>query len=219
MAKGKRKKKASTVAANGSPMDGVLAKGLAHATRAEILAYLNDYGMASPIEMSKAGVGHNSTSADPKRRKLSNIAYHVSVLEDLGLIRLVKTRSVRGATEHFYEANSRMLLDIEEWSKLPPRAKNDVSIKAVEETLGRAGKALSAGTFDSFDERAVINLPLRLDDKAFIQLAEEMTDFAFKRCEQLQAESVGRVEGDVSRLMHASASLLLYESPEPKPSR
>jgi DNA-binding transcriptional ArsR family regulator len=217
MARRKRKKKASTVAAYGNPMDGVLAKGLAHATRAEILAYLNDYGMASPIGMSKAGVGHNSTSADPKRRKLSNIAYHVRVLEKLGLIQLVKVRSVRGATEHFYEANSRMLLDIEEWSKLPPRAKNDVSIKAVEETLGRAGKALSAGTFDSFDERAVINLPLRLDAEAFVQLAEEMTDFAFKRCEELQAESVGRVDGDVSKLMDASASLLLYESPEPKP--
>jgi len=217
MAKRKGKKKAGTVIANGSPMDGVLAKGMSHATRAEILVYLNDYGMASPIEMSRAGVGHNKTSADPKRRKLSNIAYHVRVLEELGLIRLVKVRSVRGATEHFYEANSRMMLDIEEWSKLPPRAKNDVSIKAVEQTLARAGKALSAGTFDSFNERAVINLPLRLDDKAFIQLAEDMTDFAFKRCEELQADSFVRADGDADKLMHASASLLLYESPPPKP--
>jgi DNA-binding transcriptional ArsR family regulator len=216
MAKRKGKKKASTAAASGNPMDGVLAKGLAHPTRAEILAYLNDYGIASPVEMSRAGVGRNET-ADPKKRKLSNIAYHVRVLEDLGLIRLVKRRDVRGATEHFYEASSRMLLDLEEWSKLPPRAKNDVSIKGVEETLSRAGKALSAGTFDSFNERALINLPLRLDDAAFTQLAAEMTDFAFKRCEELQAESVVRAKGDVSKLMHASASLLLYESPPLKP--
>jgi DNA-binding transcriptional ArsR family regulator len=217
MARRKGKRKASTVAASGGLMDGVLAKGLAHPSRAEILAYLNDYGIASPIEMSRAGVGQNMTAADPKKRKLSNIAYHVRVLEELGLIRLVKKRAVRGATEHFYEATSRMLLDLEEWSKLPPRAKNDVSIKAVEETLGRAGKALSAGTFDSFNERAVINLPLRLDKAAFVQLAEEMTDFAFKRCEQLQADSVNRAGGDVAKLMHASASLLLYESPPPKP--
>lgn len=216
MANRRRKKKAGTVAANGGPMDGVLAKGLAHPIRAEILAYLNDCGIASPIEMTRAGIGLNSSATDAKKRKLSNIAYHVRVLEELGLIALARQRAVRGATEHFYEANSRMLLDLDEWSKLPPRAKNDVSIKAVEETLGRAGRALSAGTFDSFNERAVINLPLRLDDVAFVQLAEEMTEFAFKRCEQLQAESIGRAEGDMNKLMHASASMLLYESPPPK---
>jgi hypothetical protein len=110
-----------------------------------------------------------------------------------------------------------MMLDLDEWSKVPRKAKNQVSIKAIEETLARATKALSAGSFDSFDERAVINLPLRLDDEAFMQLADEMTDF-MKRCEQLQNEAIQRHKGRMSGLMHATASLLLYESPPPKKS-
>lgn len=215
MAKRKRDKKASTVAAAGGPMDGVLAKGLAHPTRAEILAFLTEQEIASPNEMTKAGVGRNNGVGDPKTKKLSNVSYHVRVLKELGLIRLVDSRPVRGSTEHFYEATARMLLTLEEWSKLPRGAKSDISIAAVEETLGLAARAISAGTFDSFNERAVINLGLRLDDEGFIQLAQEMTDF-MNRCEQIQGEAVSRAEGDLDTLIHASASLLLYESPPPR---
>lgn len=218
MANRRKKRKASTVSAYGGPMDGVLAKGLSHPLRAEILAFLNDQqSVASPVEMERAGLGRNGQEGDLEKRKLSNLAYHVRVLADLGLVREVGSRQVRGSTEHFYEANARMLLDLDEWAQLPDRAKNDVSVKALEETLGRAAKAISAGTFDSFDERAVINLPLRLDDEGFVQLADEMTEF-MARCEQVQSEAVQRVNGNMSQLMHASASLLLYESPPPKPA-
>lgn len=215
MGKRKRKKKANTVSAYGGPMDGVLAKGLAHPLRAEILAFLAEQEIASPVEMHRAGLGRKSAVKDPKKKKLSNISYHVRVLEDLGLVREVDSRPVRGSVEHFYEATARMLLDIDEWSKLPKEAKNDVSIAALEETLNLGAKALSAGTFDSFDERAVINLTLRLDHEGFVQLAEDITDF-MKLCQQRQSEAAQRVEGNTDRLMHASASLLLYESPPPK---
>jgi DNA-binding transcriptional ArsR family regulator len=219
MAKRKRKKKASTVSACGGPMDGVLAKGLAHPLRAEILAFLNDQQkIASPAAMDRAGLGRDGAAGDPDKNKLSNISYHVRVLEDLGLVEEVDSRPVRGSVEHFYEATARMLLDIDEWSKLPKGAKNDVSIAALDETLGRAARAVSAGTFDSYDERAVINLPLRLDNEGFIQLAEDITDF-MKLCEQRQSEAVQRVGGNMSRLLHASASLLLYESPPPRRSK
>jgi hypothetical protein len=213
MAKRKRKKKAATVSACGGPMDGVLAEGLRHPLRAEILAFLNDeQDVASPVEMFRAGVGQKSPG---KKYLLENISYHVGVLRDLGLVREVSSRAVRGATEHFYEATARMMLDIEEWSKLPPEAKNSVSVAAVEETLARAGKALSAGTFDTFDERAVINLPLLLDAEAFIQLAEDVTEL-MKLAERRQAEAVERTKESPDKLFHASASLLLYQSPPPR---
>lgn len=216
MAKRKRQRKAITVSACGGPMDGILAKGLAHPLRAQILAFLNEQQeVASPVEMERAGVGGDGAAGVSEKNKLSNISYHVRVLDELGLVREVKSRQVRGTTEHFYEANVRMLLDIEEWSRLPKKAKNDVSLKAVEETLNRAGKALSAGTFDSFDERAVINLPLRLDPEGFVQLAEDITEF-MQLCERRQREALQRVGGDMDRLVYASASLLLYESPPPK---
>jgi len=220
MAKRKGKRKASTVTTYGGPMDGVLAKALAHPLRAEILAFLTQQAIASPAEMVRAGLGQKGkarlTPGDKKKR-LPNISYHVKVLLELDLIRLVTTRPVRGSVEHFYEATARMLLDLEEWSKLPEGAKNDVSIAAVEETVGLASEALAAGTFDSLNERTVANLGLRLDQEAFKQLAEEMADFALARCEhELQGDALQRANGDLSKLMRVSVSMLLYESPPPK---
>jgi hypothetical protein len=107
------------------------------------------------------------------------------------------------------------MLDLDEWSKLPPRIKNDVSVGAVEETLRIANKALNAGTFDSFDERAVINLTLRLDEVGFIQLAEDVTEF-MKHCENREAEAEERVGDKTEQLMYSSASFLLFESPAPQ---
>jgi len=194
-------------------MDGVLARGLRHPLRAKILAFLNDeQDIASPVEMFRAGVGSEPNAS---QYLLSNISYHCRVLEELGLIVEVDDQSVRGATEHFYEATARMMLDIEEWSKLPPEAKSEVSTAAVEETLARAGKALSAGTIDSFDERAIINLPLILDAEGFVQLAEDITEL-MALAEQRQAESIQRQDGKAKKLFHASTSLLLYESPPPR---
>jgi len=219
MAKRKGKRKASTVTTQGGPMDGVLAKALAHPIRAEILAFLTQQEIASPAEMERAGIGRKGKvirrpPPGQKRKKLPNISYHVRVLDELGLIRLVTTQPKGGSVEHFYEAKARMLLDIEEWSQLPKGAKNDVSTAAVEETLGLASEAISGGTFDSRDERAVINLGIRLDAEAFKQLSEEMADFALRRCEQeLQGEAIRRADGDRSKLMRVTASFLLYESP------
>jgi hypothetical protein len=170
--------------------------------------------MASPSEMNRAGIGNNG-KYDPENSKLSNVSYHVRTLDGLGLVEEVATQAVRGSVEHFYEARARMLLDLEEWSKLPKKAKNDVSVKALEETLGLASRAVSEGTFDSYDERAVINLTLRLDEEGFRRLAEDVTDF-MKHCEKSEAEAMQRVGGDLNKLMFSSASLLLYESPPPR---
>jgi hypothetical protein len=211
-----RKKKAATVSAIGGVLDGVLAKGLAHPMRAEILAYLNtQQKIASPAEMTRAGVGQARFREDEHKQWLSKMAYHIKILKELGLVTLVDWRPVRGSVEHFYEANTRMMLDLEEWSKLPDKAKVEVSVAAVEETLARAGQALAKGTFDTYDERAVINLALRLDRQAFIELAADMTDW-MAHCEQKERDSIERAGGKVSELMHASASLLLYESPNPE---
>jgi DNA-binding transcriptional ArsR family regulator len=204
---------AKTISVSG-PVDGALAKGLGHPLRAEILAYLAEHQIASPAEMARAGVG-NEGKPDPEKSKLSNVSYHVRILVKLGLIEEVATQQIRGSIEHFYEARARMMLDLEEWSKLPPQIKNDVSVGAVEEAIRIANKALNAGTFDSFNERAVINLTLRLDEEGFIQLAEDVTDF-MRHCEKREAEAQERVGDREDKLIFSSASLLFFESPPPQ---
>lgn len=52
-------------------------------------------GTASPRELS-------STLSE----SLSNVSYHVRVLADCGVVELVRTRAVRGSTQHFYRATT-----------------------------------------------------------------------------------------------------------------
>lgn len=219
----KRKRKHGTVSAEGGPLDDVLAKALSHPTRAEILSYLSDHESASPAEMERAGLGRNASTgkSGPRgrdsdhKRKLSNIAYHVRILEGMGLINIVDTRQVRGSTEHFYEAVTKMLLDHDDWKKLPKDTQARISISALQETIDRASKALTDGTLDSFDERNIINLGLRLDEDRFKEASYRMHEM-MEWLQGLQREAVAEAGGDDSRLIPATASLLLYESPPPR---
>lgn len=70
----------------------MVVKALAHPLRVEILRIL-DEGRASPIELSRR-----------LEAPLGVVSYHVRVLSELGLIRLVKRTARRGAIEHHYAA-------------------------------------------------------------------------------------------------------------------
>src|SRR4051794_26755219 len=79
----------------GRPPHEKLVKGLSHPVRVECLTVLTKR-VASPRELSEL-LSHD----------LSNISYHVRVLDELGLIELVKEESIRGAVAHFYKAVER----------------------------------------------------------------------------------------------------------------
>jgi DNA-binding transcriptional ArsR family regulator len=189
-----------------SPLDQRVARGMAHPIRAEILAYLTEHPVSSPAEMFKAGLGEKAGV------ELSHIAYHVRVLEELALIEEVKSEPVRGALEHFYRAISRMFLDVEAWEGLPPEMKTAVSVKAVEESFDRVSDAVAMGTFDSRDERAVINLGLMLDDEGFAVASQKLIE-VMEWLQEQQTASIQRTQGSDEKLVYTSVSLLMFESP------
>ena len=63
--------------------------------------------MASPSEL-----------AAEQDQAVGDVAYHVRVLRELGMIQLVSTRQVRGATQHFYRSVIDSHLDEDVWRKL-----------------------------------------------------------------------------------------------------
>jgi DNA-binding transcriptional ArsR family regulator len=75
--------------------DAVLLKALSHPVRARALTALNQR-VASPSEL-----------ASEQGKAVGHVAYHVRVLHELGMIELVNTRQVRGATQHFYRSSAR----------------------------------------------------------------------------------------------------------------
>jgi len=89
-----------------------LAKALSHSVRAQALTLLSER-TASPKEI-----------ADELDQKLTNVSYHVRVLEELGLIELVEEESIRGSVAHFYKAlqqdvfRTPLLLDEDGWRRV-----------------------------------------------------------------------------------------------------
>jgi DNA-binding transcriptional ArsR family regulator len=67
---------------------------LRHPLRRQILQGLKGDRARSPREL-----------ADRFGLPLSNVSYHVRVLADCGAVKLVRTRRVRGATQHFYRSS------------------------------------------------------------------------------------------------------------------
>lgn len=74
--------------------DRILLKALSHPVRARALTVLGQR-VASPSELA-------AEQGEP----VGDVAYHVRVLRELEMIELVKTRQVRGATEHFYRSTA-----------------------------------------------------------------------------------------------------------------
>jgi len=92
-----------------NPETAHLLRALNHPLRRRMLIALEEQQIASPVELSQS-------LGEP----LSNVSYHMTVLSKCKAVRLVKTRQVRGALQHFYSRSS--LDEAEEWIQAALRA-------------------------------------------------------------------------------------------------
>src|SRR5215218_1147307 len=125
-----------------------LVKALSHPIRARALSILNEE-VASP-KMIAAQLD----------LPLGTVGHHVKKLEALECIELVKTEPRRGATEHFYRAIVRSVLDGEQWAQLNPDSKMALSIEWLKMLNDIVREALVARTFDSRIDRHLSRIPV-----------------------------------------------------------
>jgi DNA-binding transcriptional ArsR family regulator len=183
-------------------LDEKLAKAMGHPVRAQIISYLEKHGVSSPKEMAVAGLAEG---------KLPNVSYHVRILEEYGCIELVEEEAVRGSTAHYYRATTRMLLDIDAWRKLNKGTKKAISIVAVQETIEGISEAMEQDTFDSFDERNVMNLRRQVNRKGFLIASQKMHEF-MEWFDELEADCLQQSR-DGDELFPMAVNMLLYEAP------
>lgn len=120
--------------------DPLLAKALSHPLRGHILATLGDR-IASPNEIAKE-IGIDAR----------DLNYHVRVLVEIEMIKLVRTERRRGVLEHFYELNLPVMhLDDSSWSGMPEQIRSRVSTSLLQAAVDEAMDALRAGTFNAGD--------------------------------------------------------------------
>lgn len=186
----------------GSPgYEGVL-RALAHPLRAQILGALEGR-RASPREL-----------ADELGAPLGNVSYHVRVLRDLKLIRLVKKTARRGAVEHHYEAMAAAQIGGEVWAEVPPVAKQALLGAALSE-IGQG--VLAAASGGGFDRPGALPSRTRLvlDERGWVELAAELAR-TIERAEQIASQSRKRLarSGHDGELRAALVAMLFEERAE-----
>jgi hypothetical protein len=182
-----------------------LAKVFAHPLRVKVW-YLINQSPTSPNRISlKLG------------EPLGNIAYHVRELEKYGCIELVDTKQRRGATEHYYRALARTLIDTETWARLPLEERRPTSRYGLQCIIADAIAADNAGTFDSRPDRHLTYFPVNVDEEGWAKIATACDDF-LDLVMKTQEESANRAaESPDQPTISAVASLLFFERPPSAP--
>ena len=159
--------------------DPRVVKALNHPLRVEILRAIEE-DRASPVELSRR-----------LKAPLGVVSYHVRVLADLGLIKLVKRTPRRGAVEHHYEAKAPVLLDDNVWKALPKAARRARNAPLLEQAGNAVDQAVRSGAFDADSAHLTLST-LALDERGQSELATEL----------------GKVSERVQKIAEASAKRL-----------
>jgi DNA-binding transcriptional ArsR family regulator len=150
--------------------------------------------------------------ADDLNEPVNDVAYHVRVLRDMGVIELAGTRPVRGATQHFYRTTLRPYLDNDEVAKLDPEEKCASATNILQLEFADAAASLEAGKLVERPEHYVFRMPANLDEEGwqefhtiFAETAERLFAAA-ARCVDRRREN-----GDESEPVSVAAHLNLFE--------
>jgi DNA-binding transcriptional ArsR family regulator len=182
-----------------SKLDQRLIKALAHPLRADILAILNER-VASPNELAK-GLGEG----------LSQVSYHVKVLNECECLELVKTEPRRGAVEHYYRATARAFLADRDWQQIPDAARSGLSVALLQGIVDDAMAALRAGTFEARDDRHMSWTPLVVDEEGWQDLATLLAE-TLEGVMDIQAKSAGRLGETGEEGTPAAVTMIGYEA-------
>lgn len=176
--------------------DPRLVKALAHPIRMKILDILDD-GTATPKELA-ASLG----------LPLENVSYHVRTLKDFGLIKLERTRQVRGAVEHHYKVAARPRIGDKLWSETPrviQEALTDAHLSVIVEHVGQAAMQ---GGFD-IDQSHTVRHALVLDEQGLDEASKLLAE-TYDKLESLSEKARQRASGETRRI---SLAVMLYETP------
>jgi DNA-binding transcriptional ArsR family regulator len=178
--------------------DPRLVKALAHPLRVQILSTLEDR-VASPSDL-----------AAELNAPLGNVSYHVRTLADLGLVKLVKRRTRRGAVEHYYQARGRAQVSNRAWAQVPGVVKRSMVAVALEQAVDQAGAAAAAGGFDA-DDSNLSRQTVRLDAKGWSELSKAVGKL-HDELAAIQERSASRLKGaDPGDVRQAGLVTMLFE--------
>jgi DNA-binding transcriptional ArsR family regulator len=208
--KGRTKKQAAKAWEAGGPqVDQNLMKALGHPLRIGILTVLNDR-IASPNELSKE-----------LEEGLSQISYHVKVLKDYRMIRMVKTEPRRGAVEHYYRAVEEVFLPSWQMKLMPKSGRRSSYNRVLVELEEDMCESLESGAFDKRPDWVVARDPGAIDGQGRGEAEQAAADF-LKRYKEIKIAARQRIADKESESVPTTLAVLIFGSGlsrKPKPGK
>ncbi len=180
-------------------VDVGVVKAIGHPLRMQLLIRLNER-VASPVELARE-----------LDESVQLVSYHVRILRDLGFVELVSTTPRRGAIEHHYRAVRRPYFSDQDYASLPANARSAIAGTALEGMFVHAASAHQAGAFDDTEDAHVSTTDIVLDKAAWTELSGMLAE-VLDRAMELQAESIGRIQGGEEEI-RTRLAMMLYPSP------
>lgn len=182
-----------------------LIAAVSHPIRIRAMTILTER-VASPASIAQAINLDTNLEIEP-----GLVSYHVKALAKAGLVELVRTGQVRGATEHFYRAVERPLLYTGEWTALPGEDRRELSELAMSLVIHDVVRAFEADTFDSRPDRYLTRLPVTLDQQGWEELSKAQ-DEMLQRAFDIQAESDERRRTSQEKPIQAISVMTTFEA-------
>jgi DNA-binding transcriptional ArsR family regulator len=180
--------------------DPRLVKALAHPLRVSILSAL-EHRTASPSEL-----------AEELDVPLPNLSYHIRMLVQLDLLKLVKTRPRRGAIEHYYQAKGRVAVSDRAWGQVPTLVKEAMVSASLRNVGELVDAAASRGGFEAADSH-LSSQRIKVDAQGWKEISKSMRAF-FDDVQRIQADSEKR-RNDSDHLdeIDAGVVMMLFNAP------
>jgi DNA-binding transcriptional ArsR family regulator len=182
-------------------METTLAAIVAHPTRARCFSILAER-TASPVEIAQE-IG----------KDVGHVGYHVRKLQQLDLIELVDERPVRGAVEHFYRAIERPVVREEGFANQTQDAREVFTRHTLQLHVTDIARAMDEHTFDSRANRALIRLPMSVDEDGFKEVADLHVEM-YERTLDIQARSDERRADSKDEGIPGVSTTMFFETPE-----
>jgi DNA-binding transcriptional ArsR family regulator len=178
--------------------DPRLVKALAHPLRVQILTVLEER-TASPSDL-----------AEELGAPLGNVSYHVRTLTDLGLLKLVRRRTRRGAVEHYYRARERATVSDKAWSQVPTVVRRSMVGVALEQAIDHAVAAAGSGGFDAGDT-SLTRHSVALDDEGVRELGGALARL-HEELGAIEQRSAARLEEDGAAPRQVGVVAMLFDA-------
>lgn len=140
---------------------------------------------------------------------------HFRILRQQGYIEIKKTDRVHGFIRHFYVATKTGFITDLEFAEFAAEEQNRVSVAVVKTFHGRCLSALEAETFDSRNDSHFTWVPRIYDDQGWKDQMEEL-DRGYRRAQQIEDESLKRLEENGGERIPTTIAFAGFESPREK---